>query len=110
MDKRLLNFGRQLWLSESLPPGRHWPAELLKEVFDAALAAAQMVEKQTTHNPPTQARPPTQRGIDFSGADHAFDNKMINLAGKGGLQTIRDVTGHFLVQSNRPLSHGGVEL
>jgi hypothetical protein len=54
----LLHLGRQHRLSENLPPGRYWSGKLLEEVLDAALTAAKMVEKQATHDAPTQAGAP----------------------------------------------------
>src|SRR5713101_660883 len=58
VDELLLHFGRQYGLPENLPPGRHRAAELLEEVLDAALAAAEVVEHHVAHDAPTQARPP----------------------------------------------------
>src|SRR6185295_373862 len=72
VDELLLHFGRQYWLPENLPPGRHRAGELLEEVLDAALAAAEVVEHHVAHDAPTQARSPAQRGIDVCRADDAF--------------------------------------
>ena len=58
VDDLLLHFRRQHRLSENLPPGRHRTGELLEEVLDAALAAAEVVEQQAAHDAPTQAGAP----------------------------------------------------
>src|SRR3954469_13458574 len=68
VDERLLHFGRQYRLSENLPPRRHGAGELLEEVLDAALAAAEVVEHHVAHNAPAQARPPAQGGVSRANA------------------------------------------
>src|SRR5271155_2935110 len=44
VDKLCLHFGRQYRLAENLPPRGHRASELLEEVLDATLAAAEVVE------------------------------------------------------------------
>src|ERR1700744_1598160 len=58
VDEGLLYFWRQYRLPENLPPGRHGAGELLKEVLDAAWAAAEMIEHHVAHDAPSQARAP----------------------------------------------------
>src|ERR1700722_4756549 len=63
LDKLFLHVGRQYRLPENLPPRCHRAGELLEEMFDAALPAAEMVQKQAPHDAPPQARAPRQGGI-----------------------------------------------
>ena len=79
VDELLLHFGRQHRLPDNLPPRRHWTGELLKEMLDAAVTAAEVVEKQASHDAPTQSGPPGQRGVGVVGADDAFADKMVHL-------------------------------
>jgi hypothetical protein len=106
VDKFLLHFGCQRRLPENLPPGCHGPGELLEEVLDAALPAAEVVEKHVPHDAPTQAWPPGQCSVRVGSANDAFGNKIVNLPREGGLETIGDMPGQFLVQpgtGRRPL-------
>src|SRR4051812_42558997 len=110
VDERLLHFGRQYRLPENLPPGRHRTGELLEEVLDAALAAAEVVEHHVAHDAPTQARPPAQRGVHVCSADDALGDEVIDLPCQGRLQTVGHMAGHFLAQANGLLSEPRVEI
>ncbi len=110
IDQLPLYLGRQHRLPENLPPGRHWTGELLEEVLDAALPAAEVVEEQASHDPPAQARAPAQRGVGVGRAHDALGDEMVDLSRKGRLQTIGDMPGDFLVQSDRALAQSGVEV
>src|SRR6185295_1637417 len=110
VDELLLHFGRQYGLPENLPPGRHRAGELLEEVFDAALAAAEVVEHHIAHDAPTQARPPAQRGVDVCSADDAFGDEVIDLPRQGRLQTVGHMAGHLLAQANGLLPQPCVEI
>src|SRR4051812_3775652 len=110
VDELLLHFGRQYWLPENLPPGRHRTGELLEEALDAALAAAEVVEHHVAHDAPTQARAPAQRGVDVRSADDAFGDEVIDLPRQRRLQTIGHMAGHFLAQPDGLLPQACVEL
>jgi hypothetical protein len=43
------------------------------------LAAAEVVEKDLSHDAPTRPRPPAQSGVYVSNADDAFGNEVIYL-------------------------------
>src|SRR5690349_21016465 len=58
VNQLLLHCGRQHRLPENLPPRCHRTGELREEVLDAALAAAEMIEKEAPHDAPPQARAP----------------------------------------------------
>jgi len=60
-------------------------------MLDAALTAAEMVEKHLAHDAPAQARPPAQCGIHISDADDAVGDEMVDLARQRGLQAVRDI-------------------
>src|SRR5208283_3749058 len=94
---------------QNLPPRRHRSGELGEEVLDPALTAAEVIEQNLPHDPPPQSRPPAQRRVDVGDADNTFANKVIHLSRQGSLEAIRDMPGHFLVQSYRPFSHSRVE-
>src|SRR5439155_20841157 len=74
VDEFLLHFGRQYRLPENLPPGGHRAGELLEEVLDAALAAAEVVEHHVARDAPTHARAPAQRSVEVCSAYDAFGN------------------------------------
>ena len=59
--------------------------------------------------PQRRPGPQEQGGVGVGGADDAFGNEIVNLPAKGRLQTIGDMSGQFLVQSDRPFPHGRVE-
>ena len=65
VDEHLLYLGGQHRRAENLPPRGHRTGELLEEMLDATLAAAEVVEKHIAHDAPTQARPPAQRCVDI---------------------------------------------
>src|SRR5579859_2289989 len=109
VDELLLDFGRQHWVAESLPPSCHGSGELFEKMLDAALTAAQVIEKHAAHEAPAQARSPAQCGVRIGGADHAFGNKIVNLPTQGGLQTIGDMPRHLLSHANCPPSDAVVE-
>src|SRR5580692_170180 len=109
VDELLLDFGRQHWVAESLPPSCHGSGELFEKMLDAAFTAAQMIEKHAAHEAPTQARSPAQCRVYIGGADDAFGNKIVNLPREGGLQTICDMPRHLLTHSNRPPPDAVVE-
>src|ERR1700719_4548709 len=96
VDELLLQFGRQHRVAESLPPRGEGSGELFEKMLDAAFTATQVIEEHVAHEAPTQARSPAQRRVDIGGADDAFGNKIINFPTEGGLQTIGDMTRHFL--------------
>src|ERR1700722_20647 len=96
VDELPLYFGRQHRVSKRLPPSGHGTGELLEKMLDAAFTAAQMVEEHVAHEAPTQARSPAQRSVDIGGADDPLGNKVVNLPGKGGLQTIGNMPWHLL--------------
>ena len=58
IDELLLEFGRQLGRAENFPPSRNGTGELLEEVLDTALTAAEVIEKDLAHDAPAQSRPP----------------------------------------------------
>src|ERR1700690_3921298 len=95
IDELPLQFGRQNWVAERLPPRREGSGELFKKMLDAAFTAAQVIEKHAAHEAPTQARSPAQCGIRIGGADDPFGNKIVNPPTKGGLQTIGDMSRHL---------------
>src|SRR6266702_8726568 len=98
VDQSLLNLGRQLRLSENLPPGRHRTRELLKEMLDTPLSTAQVIQHQLSHHAPPQARPPPQGGIYVTRPDHPLGNEMIYFASQRRLQAVRDMPGHLFQQ------------
>ena len=54
-------------------------------MLDAALTAAEMVEKRLAHDAPAQC------GIHISDADDAVGDEMVDLARQHGLQAVRDI-------------------
>src|SRR5260221_5973937 len=48
-----------------------------------------MIEKHVAHDAPTQARPPTQCGVDVGSADDPLSNEVINLPRQRRLQEER---------------------
>src|ERR1700759_4834758 len=91
------------WGTEGLPPARQRARELLEKVLDAARTAAEMVEHHIAQDAPAQTRPPAQGGIDICRAHDSLRNQVIDLARKCGLQAVRDVTWHLLVEAHGPL-------
>src|SRR5258707_53255 len=109
IDELLLEFGRQLGRAENFPPSRNGTGELLEEVIDTALTAAEVIEKDLAHDAPAQSRPPAQRGIYIGDADDAFGDKVIHFSRQRGLQPIGNMSRHFLVKTNRLFPQRRVE-
>src|ERR1700760_4550922 len=68
-DQLLLELGGQLRRSQDLPPCRHRTGKLLQKVLHATLAATEMVEEHLTHDAPSEAGSPADRGVDVGDAD-----------------------------------------
>ncbi len=109
IDELLLEFGRQLGRAENFPPSRNGTGELLEEVLDTALTAAEVIEKDLAHDAPAQSRPPAQRGIYIGDADDAFGDQVIHFSRQRGLQAIGDMSRHFLVKADRLFPQRRVE-
>src|SRR5467141_1565468 len=102
IDELLLEFGRQLGRAENFPPSRNGTGELLEEVLDTSLTAAEVIEKDLSHDAPAQSRPPAQRGIYIGNANDSFGDKMIHFPSQRSLQSICDMPRHFFVKADRP--------
>src|SRR6267142_2650593 len=102
VDELLLEFGRQLGRTENFPPSRNRTGELLEKVLDTSLTAAEVIEKDLSHDAPAQSRPPAQRGIHIGNANDSFGDKMIHFPSQGSLQSICDMPRHFFVKADRP--------
>ena len=94
---------------EHLPPCRHRLGELVEEVLDAALAAAEMVEQDLPHDAPAQSRSPGQRLVDIGDADDVLGDEIIDLACQRRLQAIGHMPGHFLAYADGLLAEPRVE-
>src|SRR6266851_10015557 len=109
IDQFLLDFGCQLRGTQHLPPGGHGSRELLEEMFDAALAATEMIEQHLAHDAPAQTGSPAQCGVDIDDADDAVGDEMVDLPRQRGLQTVRYMPRHFLVQADSSLAEARVK-
>ncbi|MGF6300174.1 hypothetical protein OKW42_003504 [Paraburkholderia sp. WC7.3d] len=58
----------EFWRSEHMPPGRQWTGELIEEMLDTALTAAEVIQKTRPHDPPAQARAPRNSGVGIANA------------------------------------------
>ena len=78
-------------------------------MFDAALAAAQVIEENLPHDAPAQPRTPAQSLVDIGDADDVVGDEVIDFPRQRRLQAIGDMAGDFLAQTDGLLSEPGVE-
>ena len=65
-------------------------------MLDAALTAAQMIEKDLPHDAPAQTGSPAERFVHVGDADDILSNEVIDFARQRRLQAIGYVPGHLL--------------
>src|SRR3984893_3374826 len=88
----LLQFSRNLGITESLHQARQRAHQVIHEVLNPAFPTADVPQQAWTHHSPTKSRPPTHGVICIGNTQNTLFNQIHNLSIQSSLQSVSDMS------------------
>ena len=101
---------REPCLTHVVPPAVEADSVAIAELLEAAFTRPQVKQHVRSHRGPAQSGTGPYGLVDIFDRCHAGFDQVDRLSPKGGLETVRDVAGHFPPDTNGDLSNRSVEV